>query len=193
MMARLALRTILGAGVGLAGSLGACADDSSVPAARKAPSRIAEAPPERSRAAPLPAVRSRGYRVLAGPVVLYAQLKSGPAYVVYIRMNKPLPRRREAVLINGGADDVDVSSRPSHCYTARLFPESPRDDLGSKPQDGRPVVVDVASTDALGRNYTAHYLQIAARARRVTPSQISNGDKYVKPRLRRLGCKSPSD
>lgn len=144
---------------------------------------------------PLPRRKAAGYRIEAGPTVLYADSKTGPLYVVYVRLNKALPRRREFLQVDrNGGDDLDVSSLASHCYTMRFSPASPRTSLLDRTRDGLPVTVDVMATNQPGSRIESYFLSVRARARRVaTTSQIGNGDRYVKPRLRRLGCKNPSD
>lgn len=139
-----------------------------------------------------PSRRSRGYRFEVRPVVLFALHDDGsPVYAVYLRLNKALPRERELILINGSPYESPFrSSIPSFCYTQRAGGADITPAL-ARPRNGMQVTVTVGLTDLNQLRNRAIYLVRRVTARRVSISEINNGDKYVKPRLRRLGCRQP--
>lgn len=171
------------------------ADASSAPLARSTTPVRRDRPEAAPAASGLPDPSSNGYRLESGPVVVFAVNDGVPVYAAYLRLNKDLPKGEALVLLDGSGYDtesVGLSSRVSHCYTY----QDGGDELASTlvpARDGRRVTVTVGRTNESRSRAVAVYLTARVVARRVSLSQINNGAKFVVPRLRRLGCKHPTD
>jgi len=141
----------------------------------------ASLPPSRSAGTVQGVVRSR-YRVLAGPVVVFAEADEGQMqFMAYVRLNRALPGREASLDIEGVSESAPFrASRRFNCYSQFVADyESP---ALRNPRDGMKVTVTIGRVRP-----TRTYISRQVTTRRVTYSQLSN-ERKERPRLARLGC-----
>ena len=139
------------------------------------------------------AVRMRsGYRLRFTPVVLYSYVKKRPVYAVYLRLNKPLPRRRGMILLeNSPYEKLFRISNEGICYNQDVLPGDYNSSPAlKKPFEGKRLTVTVGeSTSDYGFMKTI-FVSVRVRLHRVADSEITD-PKNLYPRLRKLGCPNP--
>lgn len=154
----------------------ACGQDDNPKAASPRPS-----PPPLRAAKTVQEVRSN-YRVLAGPVVVFAKVGGEQTqFKAYVRMNRALPRHDATLDIEGVSETAPFrASRRFNCYSQFVADfESP---ALSHPRDGMKVTITIGRVRP-----KRTYISRQVTARRVTASQLSN-ERKERPRLARLGC-----
>ena len=167
-------QSVLVAGVAVA--LLGCSEQRQVPAAPTNTSAVA---------ATAAAVQPGSFRLAEAPVVIYTGVPA-PDYEfrVYVRLNRPLPRRPRASLALDGQTDLPGakrmnSSRP--CYRADIGITDTAPETFLNPKDGQSMTVSFEAR-GIGKS-----LKAKATAKFVdgTDYESENTERRL---LRRLGC-----
>ncbi len=134
---------------------------------------------------------ARAWHLVERPIVVVSQPRGAkaPSYEVYFRLDHPLPRGRQAVLVRlNGVSNLDTSGTgydgmtPPSCYTKALdnFKDYPRS--LRRPRAGDPMKVSLRFRTPPRTTVTAHVpLQVAG------PGD-PGWDTADPARLRALGC-----
>lgn len=83
-----------------------------------------------------------------------------------------------------------MASRRSHCYSQEMGGDAVPDSL-ARPFDGKKAELGIGRANLEQVRELERYVTRTVRLRRVSLRQLVDGDRYVLPRLRRMGCVSP--